>query len=102
MQRDSERVADAVERRSVPKRHARRGATQAMAGPVRWAPDVSERLAASEASTGMLAAEAQYLADLATSTIGDHNLAARFLGCRAGQVPARSRRAGRTLIRVCK
>ena len=87
----TERVADAVERLPVPKVHPRRVATLAMAGPTRWGPDVSERLASIEASASMLTAEEEYLAGLAARAIGDHYLAARFLGSATAQLRAHGR-----------
>ena len=90
-QQGRERVADAVERLAVPKTHPRRVATLAMAGPTRWGPDVSERLAAIEASADLLTAEEEYLAGLAARAIGDHAVAARFLGSATGQLRAQGR-----------
>jgi DNA-binding CsgD family transcriptional regulator len=90
-QQARERVADAVEQLAVPKTHARRVATLAMAGPTRWGPDVSERLAAIESSADKLTAEEEYLAGMAARAIGDHNLAARFLGSATAQLRAQGR-----------
>jgi len=90
-QQTRDRIADAVERLAVPKTHPRRIATLAMAGSMRWGPDVSERLAALEASAVMLTADEEYLAGLAARAIGDHDAAARFLGSATGQLRAQGR-----------
>jgi len=90
-QQASDRVADAAERLAVPKTHARRVATLAMAGPVRWASDVSERLAAIEGSADTLTGEEEYLAGMAARAIGDHDVAARFLGSATAQLRAQGR-----------
>jgi len=90
-QQARDRVADAVERLAVPKTHPRRIATLAMAGPVRWGPDVSERLAAIEGSAGTLTAEEEYLTGMAARAIGDHDVAARFLGSATAQLRAQGR-----------
>ena len=90
-QQARDRVADAVERLAVPKTHPRRIATLAMAGPVRWGPDVSERLAAIEGSAGTLTAEEEYLTGMAARAIGDHDVAATFLGSATAQLRAQGR-----------
>jgi DNA-binding CsgD family transcriptional regulator len=90
-QQAGDRVADAVERLAVPKTHPRRIATLAMAGPVRWGRDVSERLTAIEGSAGTLTGEEEYLAGLAARAIGDHDVAARFLGSATAQLRAQGR-----------
>jgi hypothetical protein len=86
-----ERVADAVERLPVPKSHPRRVASLAMAGPTRWGRAVSDRLAGIEASADTLTAEEQYLAGMAARAIGDHAVAARFLGSATAQLRAQGR-----------
>jgi DNA-binding CsgD family transcriptional regulator len=86
-----ERVADAVERLPVPRAHPRRVATLAMAGPVRWGAEVSERLAAIESSADKMIAEEEYLAGMAARAIGDHDAAARFLGSATAQLRAQGR-----------
>jgi DNA-binding CsgD family transcriptional regulator len=90
-QQGRDRVADAVERLPVPKTHPRRVAILAMAGPVRWGPAVSERLTAIEASAELLTADEEFLAGMAARAIGDHDVAARFLGSAAAQLRAQGR-----------
>ncbi len=91
-QQARDRVADGVERLAVPKTHPRRIATLAMAGPVRWGPDVSEQLTAIEGSAGTLTGEEEYLAGMAAArAIGDHDVAARFLGSATAQLRAQGR-----------
>jgi len=90
-QQARDRVADGVERLAVPKTHPRRIATLAIAGPVRWGPHVAERLTAIEGSAGTLAAEEEYLAGMAARAIGDHDVAARFLGSATAQLRAQGR-----------
>jgi DNA-binding CsgD family transcriptional regulator/tetratricopeptide (TPR) repeat protein len=86
-----DRVADVVERLPAPKTHPRHVAILAMAGPVRWAPAVSERLTAIEASAELLTADEEFLAGMAARAIGDHDVAARFLGSAAAQLRAQGR-----------
>jgi DNA-binding CsgD family transcriptional regulator len=86
-----DRVAVAVERLRVPETHPRRVAILAMAGPVRWGRVVSARLAKLEAPAGELGADEAYLAGMAARAIGDHDLAARFLGSAATQLRAQGR-----------
>lgn len=90
-QKTRDRIADAAERLAVPKTHPRRVATLAMAGPVRWGPDVAERLTAIEGSADTLTGEEEYLAGLAGRAIGDHDVAARFLGSATAQLRAQGR-----------
>jgi DNA-binding CsgD family transcriptional regulator len=90
-ERSAERVADAVERIPVPKTNPRRVATLAMTGPVRRGRDVSERLTAIEASAATLTAQEEYLTGLAARAIGDHDVAARFLGSATAQLRAEGR-----------
>ncbi len=90
-QQGRDRVADAVERLAVPKTHPRHVAILAMAGPVRWGPAVSERLTAIEASAELLTADEEFLAGTAARAIGDHDVAARFLGSAAAQLRAQGR-----------
>ncbi len=86
-----DRVAAAVERLSVPQTHPRRAVILAMAGPVRWGPVVSERLAVIDASADELAADQAYLAGMAARAIGDHDAASRFLGKATTQLRAQGR-----------
>jgi DNA-binding CsgD family transcriptional regulator len=86
-----EHVADAIERLPVPRAHPRRVAALAMAGPVRWGAEVSERLEAIESSAGKMIAEEEYLAGMAARAIGDHDVAARFLGSATAQLRAQGR-----------
>jgi DNA-binding CsgD family transcriptional regulator len=86
-----DRVAAAVEALAVPQAHPRRVVILAMAGPVRWAPAVSERLAAIEASAGELSADEAYLAGMAARAIGDHDVATRFLAGATSQLRAQGR-----------
>ncbi len=86
-----DRVAAAVERLRVPETHPRRVVILAMAGPVRWGSVVSERLAAIEASADELGADEAYLAGMAARAIGDHDVAARFLGSATAQLRAQGR-----------
>jgi len=86
-----DRVAAAAERLRVPETHPRRVAILAMAGPVRWGPAVSERLAVIEASADELIADQAYLAGMAARAIGDHDAATRFLGSAAAQLRAQGR-----------
>ncbi len=90
-QQARDRVADAVERLAVPKTHPRRVATLALAGPVRWGPEVSERLTAIEVSADTLTGEEEYLAGMAARAVGDHDVAARFLGSATAQLRAQGR-----------
>jgi DNA-binding CsgD family transcriptional regulator len=86
-----DRVAVAVERQQVPATHPRRVVTLAMAGPVRWGPVVSQRLAAMEASGDELNADEVYLAGMAARAIGDHDAATRFLGNATTRLRAQGR-----------
>jgi DNA-binding CsgD family transcriptional regulator len=86
-----DRVAAAVERLPVPETHARRVVILAMAGPVRWGPVVSERLAVIDASADELTADETYLAGMAARAIGDHDAASKFLGRAATQLRAQGR-----------
>jgi len=86
-----DRVAVAVERLRVPQTHPRRVVTLAMAGPVLWGSVVSERLAVIEASADELSADEAYLAGMAARAIGDHDVAARFLGTATTQLRAQGR-----------
>jgi DNA-binding CsgD family transcriptional regulator len=86
-----DRVAATVERLPVPKTHPRRVAILAMAGPVRWGPVVSERLAVIETSIDELSADEAYLAGMAARAIGDHDAAARFLATATTQLRAQGR-----------
>jgi DNA-binding CsgD family transcriptional regulator len=85
------RVAATVERLPVPQTHPRRVVILAMAGPVRWGPVVSERLAVIDASAGELAADQAYLVGMAARAIGDHDAASRFLGRATTQLRAQGR-----------
>jgi DNA-binding CsgD family transcriptional regulator/tetratricopeptide (TPR) repeat protein len=86
-----DRVAAALERLRVPETHPRRVVILAMTGPVRWGPVVSERLAMIEASANELTADGAYLAGMAARAIGDHDVAARFLGNATTQLRAQGR-----------
>jgi len=86
-----DRVAVAAERLRVPETHPRRVVTLAMAGPVLWGSVVSERLAVIEASADELSADEAYLAGMAARAIGDHDVAARFLGTATTQLRAQGR-----------
>ncbi|HYB85496.1 MAG TPA: AAA family ATPase [Streptosporangiaceae bacterium] len=86
-----DRVAVAVEGLRVPETHPRRVVILAMAGPVRWGLVVSERLAAIEASADELSADEAYLAGMAARAIGDHRVAARFLGSATAQLRGQGR-----------
>jgi DNA-binding CsgD family transcriptional regulator len=90
-QQARDRVADAVERLPVPKTHPRRIATLAMAAPTHWGLEVSERLAAIASSADLLSAEEEYLAGMAARAIGDHDVAAKFLGSATAQLRAQGR-----------
>jgi len=90
-ERVRDRVAVAVERLRVPETHPGRVVILAMAGPVRWGSVVTERLAAIEASADQLNADEAYLAGMAARAIGDHDVAARFLGSATAQLRAEGR-----------
>jgi DNA-binding CsgD family transcriptional regulator/tetratricopeptide (TPR) repeat protein len=90
-QQGKDRVADSVERLPVPKTHPRHVAILAMAGPVRWGTAVSDRLTAIEASAESLTADEEFLVGMAARAIGDHDVAARFLGSAALQLRAQGR-----------
>jgi len=101
-ERIRDRVAVAVERLALPETHPRRVVILAMAGPVRWGSVVSERLVAIEASADELNADQAYLAGMAARAIGDHDVAARFLGSAATQLREQGRLGVLTQVLVMR